>query len=300
MKPYTEMIANTDVTFDMVPIPGGEFKMGSPAGEKGRKADEGPQVEVKIEPFWMGSHEVTWDEYELWGLGLDQQRREMTKVSATGWDKSADALASPTKPYADMTFGMGKQGYPAICMTQFAAKMYCKWLRPRRAAITACRPRPSGNTPAGPAPRRPTRSATIRPSSATTPGSRTTATRSTTRSARRSRIPGACTTCTATSAEWCLDSTSPISYRQLGDKPVANPVVPVTKPYPQVARGGAWTDEAPLLRSAARRASSPEWKAARPADSQEHLVLHRRELRRLPRGAAVARARRRKKPPATT
>ena len=41
-------------------------------------------------------------------------------------------------------------------------------------------------------------------------------------------------------------------------------MVPVTKPYPQVARGGAWTDEAPLLRSAARRASSPEWKAADP------------------------------------
>ena len=27
-----------------------------------------------------------------------------------------------------MTFGMGKEGYPAICMTQLAAKMYCKWL----------------------------------------------------------------------------------------------------------------------------------------------------------------------------
>ena len=27
-----------------------------------------------------------------------------------------------------MTFSMGKKGYPAICMTQLAAKMYCKWL----------------------------------------------------------------------------------------------------------------------------------------------------------------------------
>ena len=42
------------------PIPGGVYKMGSPASEKDRKADEGPQVEVKIEPFWMGRHEVTW------------------------------------------------------------------------------------------------------------------------------------------------------------------------------------------------------------------------------------------------
>ena len=60
----------------MVPIPGGTFKMGSPASEKDRKDDEGPQVEVKIEPFWMGKCEVTWDEYELWGLGLDKQRRK--------------------------------------------------------------------------------------------------------------------------------------------------------------------------------------------------------------------------------
>ena len=27
-----------------------------------------------------------------------------------------------------MTFGFGHDGYPAICMTQLAAKMYCKWL----------------------------------------------------------------------------------------------------------------------------------------------------------------------------
>ena len=81
MKPYTEKISGTDVTFDMVPIPGGTFKMGSPAGEKGRKNDEGPQVEVKLEPFWMEKHEVTWNEYSLWGLGLDKQRREAKKLS---------------------------------------------------------------------------------------------------------------------------------------------------------------------------------------------------------------------------
>ena len=27
-----------------------------------------------------------------------------------------------------MDFNMGINGYPAICMTQFAAKQYCKWL----------------------------------------------------------------------------------------------------------------------------------------------------------------------------
>jgi len=45
---------------------------------------------------------------------------------------------------------------------------------------------------------------------------------------------------------------------------VVNPVNPVTKSYPQVVRGGAWTDDPPLLRSAARRFSTKEWKAQDP------------------------------------
>jgi len=61
---------------EMVGIPAGRFVMGSPASEKDRKPDEGPQVEVKLEPFWMGKCEVTWEEYEQWGLGLDQERRQ--------------------------------------------------------------------------------------------------------------------------------------------------------------------------------------------------------------------------------
>ena len=102
-------------------------------GQPGRarrtaRTTKGRSSRSKIEPFWMGKCEVTWDEYELWGLGLDKQRRKAKNAEPTEWDKAADALAMPTKPYADMTFGMGKEGYPAICMTQFAAKMYCKWL----------------------------------------------------------------------------------------------------------------------------------------------------------------------------
>ena len=34
----------SDAEFEMVPIPGGKFMMGSPAGEKGHKADEGAAV----------------------------------------------------------------------------------------------------------------------------------------------------------------------------------------------------------------------------------------------------------------
>ena len=74
MKPYTQKIDHTEVTFDMVPIPGGEFLMGSPKTEAGRADDEGPQHKVKIEPFWMGKHEVTWEEFELWSLLMESFR----------------------------------------------------------------------------------------------------------------------------------------------------------------------------------------------------------------------------------
>ena len=76
----------------------------------------------------MGKCEVTWDEYEIWMFSLDIQRRELNKVAPTEREKLADAVTRPTKPYTDMTFGMGKEGFPAICMTQLAAKTYCEWL----------------------------------------------------------------------------------------------------------------------------------------------------------------------------
>ena len=128
MKAYVEQVPGTEAKFKMLPIPAGKFVMGSPAAEKGHQADEGPQHEVAIDPFWMEEHEVTWGEYELWSLALDKERRKFNKVETTDRDKLVDAVAVPTHPYQEMSFGMGKDGTPAICMTQFAAKVYCRWL----------------------------------------------------------------------------------------------------------------------------------------------------------------------------
>src|SRR5690606_23780458 len=118
MQPYREQMEGSDVSFDMVPISGGTFLIGSPEGELGRKADEGPQREVRIEPFWMGMHEVTWDEYDLFTYPA-------LIAEASG---DADAITRPTKPYVDMSFGMGHDGFPAISMTHHAAVKYCQWL----------------------------------------------------------------------------------------------------------------------------------------------------------------------------
>src|SRR5690242_2756607 len=64
-QPFVQKFEGTNVTFKMVPIPAGKFLMGSPDTEAGRKIDEGPRHEVKIEAFFMEEHEVTWGEYQL-------------------------------------------------------------------------------------------------------------------------------------------------------------------------------------------------------------------------------------------
>ena len=50
---------------EMVVIPGGSFLMGSPADEKGRDADEGPQRRVQVASFAIGKTEVTFDQWDL-------------------------------------------------------------------------------------------------------------------------------------------------------------------------------------------------------------------------------------------
>ena len=76
----------------------------------------------------MGQYEVTWEEYETWLYSLDILRRKPLGYKSNDADKLADLISRPTKPYLDMSFGMGKKQRPAICMTQLAAKTYCMWL----------------------------------------------------------------------------------------------------------------------------------------------------------------------------
>lgn len=121
-KEATHALPGTDVTFKMVYIPAGSFQMGSPADELGRSDDEGPQHKVSVDAFWMGVYEVSFEEYNI----LREKELDLPSEDQPNWD--ADAITRPSPPYEDPTFGMGKDGYPAVSMTQFAALQYCKWL----------------------------------------------------------------------------------------------------------------------------------------------------------------------------
>src|SRR6187397_347561 len=77
-----------------------------------------PDRRVKLDAFWMQAHEVTWDEYRLFMFPVKD-------------DKTVDAVSHPTRPYVEMSFGMGIDGFPAISMTQHAANKYAEWLSAR-------------------------------------------------------------------------------------------------------------------------------------------------------------------------
>ena len=128
---YAQDINTSELSFDMLPIKGGTFMMGSPQDDENRGEEELLEHKVKVSDFWMGKHEITWDEYELWMINLDKDNRIYNKHEETNADALTDAVTKPTAPYTDMSFGMGKSGYPAICMTQLSAKMYCMWLSAR-------------------------------------------------------------------------------------------------------------------------------------------------------------------------
>jgi formylglycine-generating enzyme required for sulfatase activity len=273
MRAYVEQLAGGNVKFKMVPIPGGKFLMGSPPTEKGHQADEGPQHEVSVEPFWMEEHEVTWTEYELWALDLDKQRRKFSKTETTDQDKLVDAVAAPTRPYQDMSFGMGKGDTPAICMTQFAAKVYCRWLSAKTGRYYrlpteaeweyACRAGTKTAYCFGDDPAKLGDYAWFTDNSDDKYH----------RVATKKPNPWGLYDMYGNVSEWVIDQYAADFYGKLAGKPAGNPLAPATQEFGRVVRGGSWDDDAEKCRSATRRASEKDWKKQDPQNPKSIWYL---------------------------
>ncbi len=265
MKLYTNTIPGTEVHYVMVPIPGGEFTMGSPETEKGRKPDEGPQHKVKIDPFWMEQCEITWNEYELFMYPDEEHRTRATMHSDEAGDKLADAVTHPSKPYVEMSFGMGKDGFPAIAMTHHAANKYCQWLSAKTGQFYrlpteaeweyACR---AGTTTAyffGDDPSLLPQYGWFEDNSDFKYQ----------KVGKKKPNPWGLYDMCGNVLEWVLDQYSPDYYAACQAKGVVvEPWNKATKPYPHSVRGGSWNDPAVACRSAARRGSDRTWKMQDP------------------------------------
>jgi formylglycine-generating enzyme required for sulfatase activity len=238
--PYRVTIPRTSVTYDMVPIPGGEFQMGTAGGKK----DETPVHTVHIEPFWMQAHEVTWDEYRLFMFA--NQANEPANP-----DGRVDAISRPTKPYVEMSFGMGINGFPAISMTQHAANKYAEWLSAKTGEFY----------------RLPTEAEWEYACRANSPAPKPLddyAWYNTNSQGKYQKVatkkPNAwgLYDMLGNVMEWTLDQYMP-DYSHFTE-----PWVKATKPYPHAVRGGSWNDNADQVRCAARVPSDPSWKMEDP------------------------------------
>ena len=263
MKPYTELVEHSRAKIPLLPIQGGRFLMGSAADESERNQDEGPQHQVSISPFWMGKYEITWDVYEVWMSDLDILRRSVTQKPANPRDELAAAyqISQPTEPYTDMSFGMGKKGYPAICMTQHAARVFCKWLSAKTGRYYrlpteaeweyACR---AGTTSAysfG------DNSAELADHAWFDDNS----TEGYHKVGKKKPNPWGLYDMHGNVSEWVLDQHAQDGYQRHTS---TDPLISPTKLYPRVVRGGGWDDTAKYLRSAARFSSDEDWKSQDP------------------------------------
>jgi formylglycine-generating enzyme required for sulfatase activity len=262
MKPYSTEIPGTDVSYDMLPIPGGKFKMGSPENEKGRGEDEGPVHEVEIAPFWMEKTEVTWNEFQLFMYPEEEKKARVAKNLSADLNKLTDAVSHPTQPYVEMSFGMGTDGFPAISMTQHAANKYCQWLSAKTGHFYRLPTEAEWEYAA----RAGTTTAYFWGDDASKIGEYCWWGRNSDfkyqKVGKKKANPWGLHDILGNVAEWTLDQYDPAYYKS---SPASNPWNRATKPYPHVARGGSWDDEdATKLRVAVRKGSSAEWKRQDP------------------------------------
>lgn len=265
MKAYSEVVEQADVEFEMLPISGGTFLMGSPEDEEDRREDEGPQREVAVSPFWMSKTEITWDVYDVWASDLDLFRRKVLKLESSPRDKIADQfqVSQPTKPYTDMTFGMGKRGYPAICMTQHAARTFCKWLSAKTGRYYrlpteaeweyACRAGTQTAYSFGDDPDELEDHGWFFDN--TDNGYE--------KVGQKKPNPWGLHDMHGNVAEWVLDQYDEAGYERIADETSDPLAIPQTL-YPRVVRGGGWDQFPEDCRSAARQGSHEDWKQQDP------------------------------------
>ncbi|MDO8367172.1 MAG: SUMF1/EgtB/PvdO family nonheme iron enzyme [Saprospiraceae bacterium] len=252
------IIPGTTVAFQIVLLPGGVFQMGSSAKELGREDDEG-QHQVTMDSFWIGMHEVTWDEF--YNFQFRHMDSDSSMVS-TGY--KADAVVRPSPPYFDFSYGRGREGgFPAATMTQQSALRYCEWLSDKTGDFYrlpteaeweyACRAGAKTIFSWGDNTKQAGDFAWFYDNSA---GSYQ-------KVGTKNPNAWGLYDMHGNVAEWTLDFYIPDYFQRL-DSVSVNPIIFPTKKHSRTVRGGSFEDYTSQLRCADRRKSDPKWQARDP------------------------------------
>ncbi len=121
VKPFTAFKDCSDCP-QMLRLPTGTFRMGSPTGEDGRDQDEEPVENVKIHAFALGETEVTlkqWREFER----QSGYRADSGCLRWTGEGYELAAQLGWRYPGFDQT-----DEHPVVCISWRDAQAYVQWL----------------------------------------------------------------------------------------------------------------------------------------------------------------------------
>ncbi len=244
---YDQKLPGSSLQFKMVPVKSGHFTIGSPATEKDRLSNEGPQRNIRIDAFWMSAHEVTRDAFDVF-----------LKDESTSLNSEVDAITRPSAQYIDFSWGMGKEGgFPVNSMSQYGALMYCRWLYQKTGIFYrlpteaeweyACR---AGST-----------TVYYFGNDASKLGDYAWYSKNSDDKFQKvgQKLPNAwgLYDMLGNAMEWTLDHFTENYYTVIVDN---NPMaVPNASRYPKTLRGGGFTDDAAGLRSAKRLKSDPVW-----------------------------------------
>lgn len=276
---YSARLPNSDEEIEMVLVPGGTFEMGP--------FENGETHEVKVDSFWIGKYEITWDEYNqfrndviedlrtevysvLYGVDLDADAVSSPTLSEEALDLlrenevPADIISLPSPPYADVTGGMGTEEFPAVSMTHYAAFMFTKWLTVKTGEFYrlpteaeweyACRAAAGDGYEPLSDPAELDRLAWHRENSN-----------------RKYHKPGkkepnalGIHDMLGNVTEWTFDQYHEDYVTRLEGNAADNPFFKPTQLYPRTVRGGSWMDSSEAANCLQRRGSTPNWKMRDP------------------------------------
>ena len=108
---------------EMVVVPAGLYRMGSPWGEEARNDDEGPLHEVTLrQPFAVGAYEVTRGEWAAFVSAMGYSAEESCwTYESDEWDERSG------RHWRDPGFAQMDQ-HPVVCVSWEDAQAYVRWL----------------------------------------------------------------------------------------------------------------------------------------------------------------------------
>ncbi|MFO1483264.1 MAG: SUMF1/EgtB/PvdO family nonheme iron enzyme [Verrucomicrobiaceae bacterium] len=130
-------IIQNSIGMKLVRLPAGEFTMGSPLNEKGRRADEAQHHVQLTRDFFIGQHEVTRGQFRMFVEATAYKTEPERGIrGGYGFDEATQKLAGPDHKYSWRFTGFTQTDeHPVVNVTWNDANAFCRWLNEKEKQV---------------------------------------------------------------------------------------------------------------------------------------------------------------------